>query len=262
MSKSNIVTTRNYRLFKYDLENRQLQLKKHKRLKESMKQYGFLRCFPIACYRNGKRDLVVKDGQHRLAFAEELGLPVHYIVEDVDFDIATVNGTPIKWTPKDYADKHAANGKSDYAEGIEFCNRHRIPIGTGFSLLAGTTNFSNIEQAFREGRFKVKDREWADKVASTYSAVVAMSSEVRNARFIEACMAVCRLGEFDQDRLLHSAKRCRDKLISYSTRDAYLDMMEEVYNFGRKNLVPIKMPAIQAMRERNVGAANGSRKVE
>jgi hypothetical protein len=52
--------------------------------------------------------------------------------------------------------------------------------------------------------------------------------------------------------LIGGAERCREKLVSYSTRDAYLDLLESVYNFGRKQLVSLKLPAIEAMRKRNV----------
>jgi hypothetical protein len=78
-----------------------------------------------------------------------------------------------------------------------------------------------------------------------------LSGDVRNMRFMEACMAVCRLEGFDVERMLSCSSRCRERLLSYSTRDAYLDMIEEVYNFGRSKLVPLKMPAIEVMRKRN-----------
>lgn len=66
-------------------------------------------------------------------------------------------------------------------------------------------------------------------------------------------MAVCRVKEFEADRLLHGAERCREKLVAYSNRDAYLDMLEGMYNFNRnaRNLFALKMEATKAMRERN-----------
>lgn len=251
MSKSSIVTTKNYRLFTLSEENRPLALKKRKRLRESMTEYGFLKSFPVSCSRNGNGKLVVKDGQHRLAVAEELGLPVHYFVEDVDYDIAKVNCTQEKWQSRDFAMKFAAAGNKAYQEGLEFADAHNLPIGTAFGLLAGTVTWSNIKNAFVSGTFTIKDRPYADEVASTYCALVSLSPELRNSRLLEACMYVCRVEDFDAGRLLAGARRCRDKLVAYSTRDAYLDMLEDVYNFGRKHLVPLKINATQAMRERS-----------
>lgn len=110
-------------------DNRPLNLKKRKRLRESMQEYGFLKPFPLSCSRNGDRKLIVKDGQHRLTVAEELGLNVHYFVEDVDYDIAKVNCTQEKWVVRDFAMKHANTGKKAYQDGLdEAANRKRTAI--------------------------------------------------------------------------------------------------------------------------------------
>ncbi len=254
-----IQVTKDYRLFhRHEGENRPLNIKKHKKLKDSMSLYGFLSCFPIVCVRGEDGRLIIKDGQHRHMIAESLGLPVYWIEEEVDFDVAVVNCTAKIWALRDYAQKHAVNGLSSYGEGLEFAAQHGLPIGTAFALLAGTTTFSNCTDQFIDGTFTIKDRKWADAVAGIYGPVTTMSAQVKNQRFIEACMAVCRVKEFNQKRLLANAERCREKLASYSTRDAYLDMLETIYNFGRKDLVGLKALATMAMRERN--AAKPKRK--
>ncbi len=250
-SKKAIQATTNYKQFVRSEDNRPTDPKKHKKLLESMKLYGFLECYPIVVYRDKNDKLIVKDGQHRLLFAEELKLPVYWVEEKVDFDVAVVNSTARVWVLKDYAEKYANAGIEAYAEGLDFAALHNLPIGTAFSLLAGTTGFGNCQEVFVSGDFQVKDRPWADAVANIYSGLVTMSPDIKNARFIEACMAVCRVKEFDHRRLLLSAKRCRDKLVPYSTREAYLDMVEEVYNFGRSQHFGLKAAAINAMRERN-----------
>ena len=243
--------TTNYRLFERSSDNRQLVPAKHKRLMESMRLYGFLPEFPVVCQRNGDGKLVVKDGQHRLSIAETLGLPVFYCIESADWDVAVVNSTAKTWTPLDYARRYATQGIADYQEGLDFMSAHRMPVGVSFALLAGTTTFANVSRAFLSGDFKVKDREWADAVAELYLPFVAASRDCRNARFIEACMAVCRVEGFSSQRMLSNLKRCRDKLASFSTRDSYLEMMELIYNFGRKQLFSLKNEAIMAMRARN-----------
>lgn len=247
-----ILNTRNYRLFQNNSgENRPLDIKKHKKLLESMKEYGFLECFPIIVNRNGGEHLIVKDGQHRLACAEALGLPVYYVEDKSDFDVAKVNVATKIWVLKDYAQKFAASGAKPYQEGLDFAQQYGLPIGTAFSLLGGTTTFSNFQEQFLSGTFKVKDRTWANAVASIYGPLTGMSKAVKNARMLEACMAVCRVPDFNPERLLGGAEQCREKLIAYSTRDAYLDMLEDIYNFRRRQLVGLKSAAIMAMRERN-----------
>jgi hypothetical protein len=154
-------------------------------------------------------------------------------------------------TLKDYAQKFIANGIKSYQEGLEFAEAYGLPLGKAFALLAGTTTFCNLQEQFYDGTFKVKDRAWADAVAGIYAPLTLLSAALKNERCLEACMAVCRVPDFDGKRLLHGAERCREKLVAYSTRDAYLDMMEHVYNFNRNKLVGLKAAAMMAMRERN-----------
>jgi hypothetical protein len=252
MASKKIQSTKNYRLFQRSDENRPLDIKRHKKLRESLQKYGWLPEFPMVCIRDGKGNLIVKDGQHRLAIAETLGLTVYWIEATTDWDVALVNSTPKPWVLRDFAQKYAANGKTAYQEGIDFADLHHLPVGTAFALLAGTTSFTNCQVQFVDGDFKVKDRAWADAVAGIYAPIVMMAPPLKNARFIEACMAVCRVPDFDAKRLLACAERCREKLVPFSTRDAYLDMLETVYNFGRKQLVGLKSAAVMAMRERNI----------
>lgn len=249
MSARVIKSTRNYKLFTRSDDNRDVNMAKHKKLKESMRRYGFLPCFPIVCCRVGG-GLEVKDGQHRLAIAEELSLEVCYVEEAVEFDVAAVNCTAKTWQLQDYAEVYARNGNEHYAEGLRFKAHYRLACGSAFAILAGTTAFCNIQDDFVGGRFVVKDREWAHKVANTYAPMVSLSKSLNTARFMEACMACCRVEGFDVARLLQGAERQRHRLLSYSTRDAYLAMMEEVYNFGRKQLFGLKAAATQAMRDR------------
>lgn len=247
-----ISITKDYRLFGRSNENRPLNIRKHRKLEMSMKEYGWLPSFPLVCHRDGNGKLIVKDGQHRLAIAETLGLPVPWTEELIDFDVAKINCAQEKWNLKDYALKYSQNGLKQYQEGMEFAEQYGISIGTAFSLLAGTTSFNNIDTAYFTGKFQVKDRPWAEAVAFVFSRMTAISSALNKKAFIEACMAVTRVDGFDAKRLIHSAERCREKLVPYSSRDAFLGMLEEVYNFGRVKLVGLKAEATMAMRERNI----------
>jgi hypothetical protein len=247
-----IQVTKNYSMFVRDPANRDLEPDKHEALKRSMEESGFMVGWPAVCRRGEKGQLRTSDGQHRIHFAERLNLPVFYLVVDDDFDIARINSTPKSWSMHDFAAMHAGNGLNDYQEGMDFAKHHGLPIGKAFCLLAGTTSFANIHYSFKQGSYAIKDRAWADAVATIYAPLTKLSADVRNARFLEACMAVTRVAGFDSKRFLKNAQRCREKLVSYSTRDAYLEMIEEIYNFGRKSLVSLKIDAITALRDRNL----------
>lgn len=260
MPTKKIQSTKNYRLFAQDSDNRPVNVKKHKALMRSMKQYGFLECFPIVCHRNGSKQLVVKDGQHRLTIAEMLSLPVHWVEDQSDFDIATINSTSKVWQVEDFARKFASNGKHDYQYAIDFAEQNRIPLTVAAGLLVGHTTWGNVREAFQSGRFKVTDKEYAQRVADIYVPMCALSSAIKNVRFLQACVACGRVEGFDERRLVENAKRCREKLTSYSTRDAYLEMIEDVYNFGRSKLLGVKASAIMSLRERNAATVKKNSK--
>jgi hypothetical protein len=244
--------TKNYRLFqRHDGENRKLDLGRHKKLVESMRNNGFLQCFPIVVYRNEKGVFIIKDGQHRHAIAEELGLPIAYVEEPSDFDVAEINSTAKVWQLRDYIERHAAKGDPDYAEVLEFSARFGIAIGNAVKMLGGTTVLHNVKDAVFSGNYKVKDREWAHNVASLYSQLAAINKDVKTGRLLEACMAVCRVKSFNAKQLIANATRCRDKLVPYSTRDANLDMIESLYNFNRHKLIGLKAEALNALRSRS-----------
>jgi hypothetical protein len=250
MAFKKIQTTKNYELFGRTDENRTVDLRNRSRLKKSLAKHGWLSCFPLVARRE-RNKLVIKDGQHRLAIAKDLGIPVYWVEEQVDFDIAQVNSSGRSWIPKDYANRFAVAGNKHYQEAIQFSETHGFPIGTTVAMLAGLTSFSNVASKFYDGTFKIVDRNWAEAVAFVYTHLTSMQPLLKNARFLEACMAICRVPNFESKRLIENARRCRDKLINVSTREAYLDVLEAVYNYNRTKLLGLKAAAIMEMRKRS-----------
>lgn len=269
MSKKRLYvqTTTDYAMFVRSTENRPADMKGRASLVASMRKYGFLECFPVVCVRNARGQLIVKDGQHRCTIAMKLGLPVSYVEADADFDVAEVNGTAKKWRLIDYARKWAENGKADYQAGLDFAdkwgvNGRPLAVGVSFALLAGTTGFSGCTQRqFVCGEFTVKEPEWAEAVASLYRPLIEMKPELHKTGFMEACMAVCRVADFDAKRLLRKAAQQRDKLVNYASRDDYLKMLEVIYNFnvGATKMAALAFEAQKIMAERDAAAAKARR---
>ncbi len=247
-----LTSTKDYRLFVRNTDNRLLDLKKHRNLFASMQQYGFLRSFPLSVVKLPTGKMMVKDGQHRLEIAEQLDIPVWWVEETVNYDVAVVNSTPKSWELSDYVKVAAGNGDGHCQELLAFCEKHKIGCGLAASLLMGLAGSSIAAGKIMAGEFEVKDRKYAEMVVATYRPVTAMTKDVKNPRFLLACMACCRVPGFDPERFVQCAKVCRDKLVNYGTRDAYLSMMEEVYNFKRQKRLPLAFEAKNAMEQRNV----------
>lgn len=260
MSDRRIKHTKNYKLFERMDDNRILDAAKRHDLMQSMRTYGWIPSFPAVCKLMPNGSIGIKDGQHRFAIAETLGIDVFYVIEDIDFDIALVNQAQRCWKILDYAQRFAAAGNQNYRDALDFRERNRLPVGIAFALMAGHTNFGNITAEFRSGTYKIRDRQWAEKVASVYVPLSNASKSVRNSRCLEACMAICRISEFEVPRMLRNLERCREKLVAYSTRMAYLDMLEEIYNFRRHAAFPLKIKAINEMKKRNAAEAAREKK--
>ncbi len=237
-----VKTTSKYNLFERNKNNRTVNLAKHKKLKVSMETYGFLPWWPIVCFRSDSGKLLVKDGQHRLAISKALGLPVWYIICDNNFDIAVINDTQKTWEAIDYAQVHQANGLTDYSRGLEFLQEHNLSIGNAFALLAGQMSFSNIRDSFRAGTFKVTSFDWATLVAETYAPLAALKKEARHTQMLGALMLCCLVPEFNPHKLVNSAERNRDMIVSCSSREGFLGMLEGIYNYrcSTKNKIPLK----------------------
>lgn len=250
MNHQKILVTRNYDLFDRSAENRPVDLDKHKKLFASMTELGFMFEFPIVV-RQTSNGLIIEDGQHRFAVAQELGLPVYYVVTTADFDVAALSLTTKVWSPEDYAQKFAGQGIQDYARCIEFADKHKLPVAKAAAVLGGCCDYGNVKPLFITGKFRIKDEKWAVQVLNLYRPLVQLSAEVKNMRLMEACMGVCRVKGFDAERLLKSAATCREKLVSYSTKEAFLEMLEEIYNFRKRPRVALKVEAENAMRDRN-----------
>jgi hypothetical protein len=252
MGSNKLAKTSNYAMFSIDDENRPLQLNGAKRseLRRSMQKYGFLKAYPILCVqRSGK--LWVKDGQHRLAIAQELGLAVWYVIEDQDIDIAALNNTQCTWKASDYLGRYAAQGNTDYIELQEFRDRHRLTISLCIGLLGDQAEERNLHEKFKSGKFKVKSRKTADRIATLYTRIGEHNRRVKSRFLMGALFAMCQIDGLDDERLLHGVERCPELLVSYGSREGYLDMLERLYNYGRRTKYPLKIEAENAIRRRN-----------
>lgn len=252
MRKPTIRTTTDYTLFVSHENNRQLRIRKHKKLGESIKKYGVLPYWPVVVRRTSHGKLWVLDGQHRVWFAMDRGLPVYYVIADEDFSIAEINNTQKPWVLLDYVEMYTAQGKQDYREAVDFSVRHKLCLSRAMAMLAGTTSLGNIKDAIEAGDYRITDRDFAERVAATYCPIIGMDKSLKKDSFLDACMACCRVTDFDPHRFVDGASKCRNRLVNYGDRDAFLQMMEDIYNFKKRSLFALRIKAIEAMRSRNV----------
>lgn len=249
--KTAISTTKNYALFTVIKDNRSQKLPKHKKLRASMVKYGWIAGYPAVCIRrNGK--LCIFDGQHRFRIAQELGIPVQYVVVDTAADVAEINDAQRPWDLSDYAYRWANDGRQAYSEVQDFAKSHRVPLSLAAGLLWGHTEGSNIGEIFKAGEFTIRERKYSNMTVQIYDAVRTFAPAAATVFCIRAIGACCRVADFDVSRMISNIERRSDLLQKMGDRDAYLTVLERIYNdhYGNKR-VPLKFLAIEAMNGRN-----------
>lgn len=248
-----IKTTSDYSQFQLMEQNRDVSMenKKAKNLAKSMRQHGWLNSFPLmAKKRDGK--LVVIDGQHRLAVAREYGIPVKYVIEDVEVDVAQLNDTSHAWTVVDFVNRYAKEGLDEYVELIEFSQRYGISVNMASGLLANTSTPGNVINKVKAGTFRITSRPMATSIAECYRALSIIHPAFNKNNALKVLFACFQVSYFDPSRLISGAEKRSAEIKSVTKMDLFFDLFEDLYNYNRREKHPLRFDAEQAMTERRV----------
>jgi hypothetical protein len=221
-----------------------------RKLAVSMKEYGWIPAFPMLVVRTAK-GLEIVDGQHRYAVAQLLGIAVWFVELAGNFDVAQINAPQIPWSIRDYTKFYSDQGSEQYVAAVEFAEAHSLCTGTAAALLCGTAAFTNVKRAWFAGSYKITERRYAESVARVYDALRNIARDAVNRSLLYAIMGAARLSAFDPDRLIRKAMQCPEKLKKFGTRDGALRMLEDIYNHGRGDKIPIHCDATAILAERN-----------
>jgi len=245
--------TSDYSIFSMADRNRTVCLDsaKRRRLVQSMQQYGFIPAYPIYVYRTDGR-MEVQDGQHRLAAARQLGLPVYYIEVSHGIDIPRIQNTQAPWTIRDYAESYAKAGNPHYKDLLDFAEMHEVPIGTARDILGNCAGgrSGHVNAKFKSGDWKVTSRENADRVVRLLSAITSVAPQCRSRFLIAALFAYTLIEGADDRQLTVNLHRKPELARQYGSRDGYLDMLEQVYNFRARQATPIRVYAENMLKSR------------
>jgi hypothetical protein len=243
--------TKNYTVFLFAKNNRPYRPSKHRDLYRSMQKKGFDPDYPIDCYRNKKGELIVVDGQHRLNFAKELGLPVYYRIVR-NSSAREFNRTMVAWDIADYISSHIGDGNKAVAEMDEFRLKYGISPAMAEMLLAGRVAFIQ-GKTIKDGNVQIKNRPFAEKVASTISAIKQVFPYATEMKFVTAIARFCCVPEFVPSRLIEKIRAIPGLLVRQPTVNSYATLLADIYNrsMGSKSRIDIKFLADEAMRKRN-----------
>lgn len=249
-------TTSDLGLFKKMIGNRPVNPQHVKRLSMSIKKYGML-VNPILVNENYE----VIDGQHRLEAAKDANSSVYYIkvpkygIEQVH----ALNVNQKNWTHKQFMEGYASMGLESYIKLKEFSEKHHyFNLGDCISLCSNITTSGNfnstttkgrgsgivkVGEVFKEGTWKVRNLIQAEDEANKIKMIEPYFKEGYNSStFVGTMLWLFHFkGEvFQFTSFLQKLKLQPTALEKCANRDQCKLLIEEIYNFKRRNKVNLR----------------------
>lgn len=235
-----VQTTTNYTRFKPLRGNRSINAAHKARLMQSMREnYRF-----TVIIVNEKDEVI--DGQHRLACAQELGLPVNFVRCNgygLD-DVQSLNINSKNWTLADYMAGYCQMGKTNYMVLRDFKAKYKFGYHECIYLLTGVTSSMtghNIDK-FKSGEFVVNDLKLAEDFADKIVALVEYYDGARRRSFIFAMARLLKNPQFSYERFVSKLSIQRSKLYHCSFIEQYIELIEKIYNHYTSDKVNLRFP--------------------
>lgn len=232
-----IKTTMNYGMFEPHEMNRDVDEKslEFKRLVDSMRKHGFLSEYPIGVISNGGGRLKIRSGHNRYVAAQKAGVPVKYVISNIDVELADLEVGPGKWKSSEFFKNYCDRGYPDYLEIKNFMDKTGIDMGSALSMFIGqqpgSGNYNNQRKHDR-GLYKITDREYPWVVGNL---VIELSQRgvpwAKNRLFVVAIGKLIRVPEFSVDHLLSKIETFPYLMEKQRTADEYLKNIEFTYNY-------------------------------
>jgi hypothetical protein len=227
-----IYSTTDYDQFHLLPENRVVDMTHVRKLVAQITQSNLLHIKPL----DVTADLGVIDGQHRLAAARELGLPVYYKIGQQlsQADITTLNVAQKNWQGPDYLHYWTVKGRTDYVALTKFWQRHpSLSFSNAKTMLGGSSN--NRAQEFRAGTWKASDQPYKGEQAAVLVERVAAETPFKQAMhtgFVAAVYhCIANVEGFDAKVFIEKIRKQPRTLVPCASHKQYLAMFEEIYNY-------------------------------
>jgi hypothetical protein len=240
-----IQTTTDYSNFKILKENRNLNEIHLKRLKQSMIQNPLISLIIV----NDKMEII--DGQHRFHVCKDLGLPINYVMV-YGYGIKEVqilNVNSVNWRKVDYLDGHIKMGLEPYIKFKNFMKDFpQLNFSTCLKVLSGLRSsktksiegFKGMSTNFEDGKFIIPD------IGKSYN-IASMILDYRNffPKFNDNTFIITLLYLFEHEKYSHKEMMSKLKLQPKAlevckTQAQYISILEDVFNYHRKNKVSFK----------------------
>jgi hypothetical protein len=249
-----ILETNNYGLFYLSPFNR--DVKRTQELEFSMKNYGFLDNYPIYVVRRGTK-FEIKDGHHRFETAKKLRLPIKY-VEGPDLPMHVIVKGVRFWDMQDWHTSYGRTGISAYNVVDQYHKETGIHLSACISMLAGDSAGSgNHNKAYKNGTYRLGDPTHANIVGDIimFCHKIGVPFATNN-HFVTALSKLVWADGFDPEKMKKQIKKFKHLMPKQGSKQAYLDLLDTVFNYASRKKIPLAFNAEEAARKRNVTEKN------
>lgn len=193
------------------------------------------------------QDWYILDGQHskeaikRLHLNNEELVYVQYDTSGLDKDVCVLlNTTSKKWTSLDFLNVWVSTGKDDYIFLKAFLDKYQFPFQLSLYMFGVTVQGGNNAK-FKNGTMIIspQDREKGIEAAHRYIDLKEYipNEIIRMQSFGKAFAVISRNSKYNHNRMIKQVTSYRDKIYKCSSIDNYKKMLEDVYNFKRRDKV-------------------------
>jgi len=235
-----IFETKDYSIFKFREDNRVVNANHVKKLASRMKEKGWLSTSVVTL--NGSGDVI--DGQHRVRAAMSVGCPIRYKVTKGagSEEMTEMNTLQKNWSPFDHLHKFVTKGNVNYVIFDTFVNDYPMFKYTEIGMLLSNSLTSVKRDTFESGQYVVKNekkgRQWADYLLELKPY---FEKYYNKSIFVRAFVKIIsNKKDFVFSEFLHKVKLRPTKLVGCGSVEQYVEMIEDIYNYKRKDKLNLR----------------------
>lgn len=241
--------TTDYEMFKIIEKNREILRGPYEKLKKSILEKNCLKEKPILV----DKDFRVLDGQHRLAIARDLDLPIYYeISESVNESDMHLLQTQTAWKPKDFLRYYAKGGNENYAKLEKFMEKTGLDLSHALLTLEGPTFLRNksITFVFNKGKFVFPDTHRVNAALSNLEKINVFldficqktpehKAMLGTSTLKRALLFFFNMPNVDFDEFMKKLELKLHLFHHCSRYQDYLKIFETIYNFRRREPISV-----------------------